>query len=206
MTTVSADSAARGPYAKGIQRRREILDRALEVFAEKGAESTSLRAIGQAIGVSHAALTHYFESREALLVEVLRERDVAAAAAVQGPPGPLGDLAAIADLNVTIPGLVAMHTVMMATAIQPGHDVARKFFTERFAAARTGLASQIADSLAERGVDTDIDLPALASLLLAASDGLQIQWLLDDSVDIAGSLRLLERLVTPGSGAGHGDD
>src|SRR6478752_3642480 len=60
-------------YAKGVARRQEILDRAIEVFADKGAEGTSLRAIAEKIGVSHAALLHYFGSREELLVEVLRE-------------------------------------------------------------------------------------------------------------------------------------
>ena len=60
---------------KGIARRQEILDRAIEVFAVKGAEGTSLRAIAESIGVSHAALLHYFSSREVLLLEVLREHE-----------------------------------------------------------------------------------------------------------------------------------
>ena len=38
-------SRQRGTYAKGIARRQEILDRAIEVFAERGADRTSLRAI-----------------------------------------------------------------------------------------------------------------------------------------------------------------
>src|SRR5690349_6170563 len=68
----SPEIARRGAYDKGVRRRREILDRAIEVFAERGAEGTSLRAIGAAIGVSHAALKHYFASREELLIEVYR--------------------------------------------------------------------------------------------------------------------------------------
>src|SRR3954453_3955858 len=72
MTEVEVGPGAtrRGAYDKGVRRRREILDRAIEVFAERGAEGTSLRAIGQAIGVSHAALKHYFASREELLIAV----------------------------------------------------------------------------------------------------------------------------------------
>ena len=38
---------------------------------------------------------------------------------------------------------------------------------------------------------------AMAALVIAASDGLQTQWLLDDTVDIADSLRLLERILEP---------
>ncbi|OLH51248.1 helix-turn-helix domain-containing protein, partial [Xanthomonas oryzae] len=49
----------RGAYAKGIARRQEILDRAIEVFAARGADRTSLRAIAKEVGVTHAALTYY---------------------------------------------------------------------------------------------------------------------------------------------------
>ncbi|MGO1855018.1 MAG: helix-turn-helix domain-containing protein, partial [Microbacterium sp.] len=59
-----------GAHAKGVARRQEILDRAIDVFRERGADGTSLRRIAEAIGVSHAALLHYFDSREQLLVAV----------------------------------------------------------------------------------------------------------------------------------------
>jgi hypothetical protein len=38
---------------------------------------------------------------------------------------------------------------------------------------------------------------AVAALVIAASDGLQVQWLLDPEVDIEASLRLLEGLLAP---------
>jgi hypothetical protein len=44
-----------------------------------------------------------------------------------------------------------------------------------------------------RGVDPD----AMAALVVAASDGLQTQWLLDPEVDIAESLRLLNAILEP---------
>ena len=50
---------ARGSYAKGIARRQEILDSAIEVFAQRGAGRTSLRAIAEEVGVTHAALIHH---------------------------------------------------------------------------------------------------------------------------------------------------
>ena len=37
----------------------------------------------------------------------------------------------------------------------------------------------------------------MAALVIAASDGLQIQWLLEPEVDIAKSLELLERILEP---------
>ena len=65
----------RGAYAKGVARRQEILDAAIEVFAQRGADRTSLRAIAQEVGVTHAALIHHFGSLERLLVEVYEESE-----------------------------------------------------------------------------------------------------------------------------------
>ncbi|ROQ38677.1 TetR family transcriptional regulator [Frondihabitans sp. PhB188] len=193
----SRDMTTRGPYPKGVQRRREILDRALEVFAEKGFESTSLRAIGEAIGVSHAALSHYFESREALLVEVLRERDLQGAEAIADIDGVLERTTVIAEHNKNVPGLVGLHTVMMASAVEPGHEVATEFFTDRFERGRESTRAALEHDLAERGIAPGVDLDDLASLIMAASDGLQVQWLLDDRIDIPRILALIERIVVP---------
>lgn len=62
----------------------ELLDRATEIFAAKGYESTSLQDIADAVGISRSALYHYVSSKEELLgmlveqvsgqlAEVLRE-------------------------------------------------------------------------------------------------------------------------------------
>ena len=68
-------TAVRGSYPKGVARRQEILDRAIEVFARRGSDRTSLRAIADEVGVTHAALRHYFGSLEELLVAVYRESE-----------------------------------------------------------------------------------------------------------------------------------
>jgi hypothetical protein len=52
-------------------------------------------------------------------------------------------------------------------------------------------------------VAPDIDPIDAAALVIAASDGLQIQWLLDpDAVDVGRSLSMLERLVPRGPAPG----
>ena len=45
----------------------ELLDKATELFAEKGYESTSLLDIAKALGISRPALYHYVSSKEDLL-------------------------------------------------------------------------------------------------------------------------------------------
>ena len=192
--TVSA--GAPRSYAKGVARRQEILDRAIEVFADKGAEGTSLRAIGEKIGVSHAALLHYFGSREELLVEVLREgerrridphekREV------------VGMMVRAAERNVTIPGFVALYTMLLAGSLEADKQYSREFFATRFARIREELEQLIRLGQEQGTIRRGIEPSAMAALVIAASDGLQIQWLLEPKVDIARSLELLETILQP---------
>ncbi|WP_439692628.1 TetR/AcrR family transcriptional regulator [Curtobacterium sp. SP.BCo] len=185
----------RGPYAKGVQRRQEILDETLDVIATRGIDGASLRAIGEAIGVSHAALRHYFSSREDLLVEVLRERDAASNRALGDTPGVFTRLGVVADRNVSEPALVTLYTTLLGASVESGNETARDFFTARFVQARADLVRDLRTELGASGRHTDVDLDQVASLIIAAFDGLQVQWLLDRDVDIAGTLRLLERVL-----------
>jgi AcrR family transcriptional regulator len=193
--STTGETRERGPYAKGVQRRQEILDRTLDVVASRGIDGASLRAIGEAIGVSHAALRHYFDSREELLLEVLHERDAHSGVVMGDTVGAFARLGLAADDNVTVPGLATLYTTMLATSVEPGNDKSREFFARRFEEARAGLARELADELAAAGRHTDLDLDQVASLIIAAFDGLQVQWLLDRRVDISATLRLLERLL-----------
>jgi AcrR family transcriptional regulator len=43
-----------------VRRRQQILQSAIVLFARQGVNRASLRSVGEAIGVSHAALRHYF--------------------------------------------------------------------------------------------------------------------------------------------------
>src|SRR3954449_3709684 len=72
---MSQQGAARGPYAKTAARQQEILDTALEVFAQQGFRGASLREIAERVGLSQAGVLHHFDSKEALLAAVLEQRD-----------------------------------------------------------------------------------------------------------------------------------
>lgn len=183
-------------YAKGVARRQEILDRAIEVFADKGAEGTSLRAIAEKIGVSHAALLHYFGSREELLVEVLREGE-RRRSDPRDATQVVGMMIHAAERNVTIPGFVSLYTSMLAGSIEADKQYSREFFQARFARIRADLAARIREGQAAGGIRRGIDPESMAALVIAASDGLQTQWLLEPDVDIARSLQLLELILEP---------
>lgn len=189
-----ADNALPPRSPKGAARRQQILDRAIEVFATHGDAGTSLRAIAEAIGVSHGALLHYFHSRETLLIEVLREND----RRDDGAPAEdqiVGPMVKAAARNVTIPGLVALYTSMLAGSIDSPQSPSNEYFTARFERVRCELVERIRDGQNDGILRSDVDANAMAALIVAASDGLQTQWLLDTRVDIAQSLRLLSSIL-----------
>jgi AcrR family transcriptional regulator len=70
-----------GRKRTGLRRalvEKEILDRAAELFAERGYKGTSLQDVADALGMSRTALYYYMDSKEAILgrlVENLSARD-----------------------------------------------------------------------------------------------------------------------------------
>jgi AcrR family transcriptional regulator len=64
---------ARPRKDEGRDTRRDILERALDLFAEQGFSGTSTREIARAVGVRESALYHYFPSKDAILRELLTE-------------------------------------------------------------------------------------------------------------------------------------
>ncbi|BDZ47835.1 TetR family transcriptional regulator [Frondihabitans sucicola] len=190
------DTGRRGPYPKGVQRRQQILDRALAVFNERGFEGTSLRALGEAIGVSHAALRHYFDSRDQLLLEVLREADRRAMDfAEESGQGAVDFVLRGADYNMRIPGLMALYNTMSAHALESHDEHSRAFFVERYERVRGALAAIFEVGRKEGTIREDIPLEVAASLVIAACDGLATQWLIDPTVDMRGAMHLLDRLL-----------
>ena len=210
---VGGGSPGRRSYPKGMRRRQQILQSAIALFAQRGVDSASLRTVGEAIGVSHTALRHYFSSRDELLVEVYRTHE--ALALENAPPAdePHADDSAVgvvveaAERNRSIPGLVELYATLTTDALQERHAVTREFVRERFRGLREALAARIESGQRAGRIAPDIDPVAAAALVIAASDGLQIQWLLEPgAVDVSRSLALLERLLPRDRGPSTPDE
>lgn len=198
MTTAPepADERRARSYRKGDQRRDEIIARAIELFAEQGA-GASLRAIGDAIGVSHAALRYYFASREELLVEVYRAHEKHGDAVDESERSAVARMERSADRNAAIPGLVELYATLTTDALRGElHPATEAFVRDRFRRVRAELADLVREGRREGRIAGDIDPDDAAALVVGASDGLQLQWLLDpDAVDVRRSLELLERIL-----------
>jgi AcrR family transcriptional regulator len=176
--------AKRGPYAKGVAKREEILDIAIEVVARDGYDRTSVREIAREAELSQAGLLHYFSSKEELFVEVVRRRDQSNAASID-QAHPIESLARVMRENAQTPGLVRLFATISAesTDVQhPGHA----FFAYRYATIRARVAEGIREEQERGELGVDLDAEDLATIFLALADGLQVQWLLDPTRDMSG--------------------
>ena len=177
----------RGPYAKGQERRDEILRAAVEVISRDGYRGASLSQIGRAVGIDSAHILYYFSSRESLLQEVLRMWDEGNVAHM--PPGMdiFAWLVEAARRNTQTPGLVQLYTAFAAEAADPAHP-AHDFFSARFLALQGYIADEIRRRQEAGTVAPALDADHAAMMLIAQSDGLQVRWLVDRSIDMAAAL------------------
>ncbi|WP_435747270.1 TetR/AcrR family transcriptional regulator [Microbacterium sp. PMB16] len=184
----------RGLYAKGRAKREEILATALDLISRNGYTGVSIREISEECGLTPTAALHYFESKEELFVEVLRRREASNADAGRSAPDPLIGIRTVISYNSTVPGLVRLYTTMAAESGDPGHP-AQEYFQQHFQRFRTALAASIEKRNQARPPEQSLDAERLARVVMALSDGLQIQWLGDPTVDMAGDMAYAMNLL-----------
>lgn len=175
----------RGSYAKGQARRQAIVDEALAVFSRTGFHSGSLREIAKRVGLTPAGLMHHFADKEELFAEVLRQRDERVREAAGDPAEHtlVQQAEKVVAYNQSSRGLTSLYAIVSAEATDSEHP-SHEDFAERYrSSAATG--EQLLRAAQEAGeVRADLD-PALAARLISAvMDGIQLQWLLDESVDM----------------------
>ncbi|MCP1469296.1 AcrR family transcriptional regulator [Sphingobium sp. OAS761] len=190
----------RGPYAKGQERRDEILRAAVDVISREGYRGASLSQIGRSIGIDSAHIIYYFSTREMLLQEVLRMWDEGNAAELTADKDVFAGLVEGVRRNTHTPGLVQLYTAFAAEAVDASHP-AHEFFRARFAVLQSYIADEIRRRQAVGSVAAAIDADHAAMMLIAKSDGLQVRWLVDRSIDMAAALETeIELLLGHGGG------
>ena len=186
MTGDGMPRAARGSYAKGQARRQRIVDEAVLVFGRSGVTSGSLREVAKRVGLTPAGVLHHFATKEELFTEVLRQRDerVRDAAGDQAAHTLVEQMGKVVAYNATTRGLTSLYTVVVAEASDPEHP-AHASFAARYRESAARAAELLRAGQAAGEVRPDIDPDRAARLLSAVMDGLQQQWLLDESVDMS---------------------
>ncbi|WP_127473352.1 TetR/AcrR family transcriptional regulator [Microbacterium sulfonylureivorans] len=201
---VESGKERRGSYAKGVAKREEILERALDVIAREGYRGASVKELADAVGLSQAGLLHYFDSKEELFTAILRKRDEvdsvgfglyeADGSIAMGSirDGYLG----VIRHNADVPGLVQLFARLSVDAADPEH-AAHDFFVGRGENIRGVFAQALAARQAAGEITDRIDPTTLARIFQAVADGLQVQWMLEPDVDMAATVDALFEALDP---------
>jgi AcrR family transcriptional regulator len=178
--------AARSSYPKGVRKREEILDVALEVFADEGYRGTSLRTVASRCGLTVGGVMHYFDSREDLLTQIVDRRDRASREIGRDREYPRA-LVDVMRENAKQPGLVELFVSLTAAARHhdhPAHDVLARRYTDL----RSRLARAIVEGQERGEIPPYLNPDDLARLIVAVADGAQLQWMVDDLASLDGPL------------------
>jgi len=193
-----------GVYARRTRiRKQEILDSALVAFGQKGFYKATLADVASAAGITAAGLLHHFRTKEALLVELLHQRDLLDVQESTGGEHPRG-LAMLQHLvdtmarNMCRVVTTQMYAVLSAEAVTEAHP-ARQWFLDRYTDLRSLIVAALRDAISDGDVPADIDPEVTASAIIAVMDGIQIQWLYDpQTVDMAQvTAEVVNALVRP---------
>lgn len=195
--------SAPGSYAKGRARRQEIVRAATRHFGDRGFTGATILDIANACGITRAGLLHYFADKEALLEAVLEDRDAADRerfrpyARMRGGIGVLRGMVDLAEHNRVAPGLIELFVSLSAEARHPSHP-AHEYLIERYERIRNGTAGAVQSAIDHGYVRQDVNATDAAMRLTALMDGLQSQWLLDNTIDMAHHIRAqILDLLTP---------
>lgn len=182
-------------------RREQILRVALETFAERGYRGTSLAVVAERIGLTQQGVLHYFPTKQALLVEVLKLRDAEDYQRFdRGSDVPhLDGIRQLMEYNATRPGVVQSFTVLSAESVTDNHP-AHDYFVQRYRTSRGHHVDGLREELGER-IAGGLTPEQAAALVVAVMDGLQLQWLLDpDNVDLTGLVGAFVGVLRAGTG------
>lgn len=184
----------RGPYAKTEKRRSEIAAAVLALVIENGHRSVTAAEVAERTGLSEPGVLYHFPTKEALLLAGLRRFDEEEFSKL-----PAGQSLAIAgeqaEEGVHRENIVRLYSAMSGEASDPTHP-AHDFFKERWKAANA-IMSEDLKRLQDLGeVSPDLNPDRVSRQIHAAWEGLQLQWLVDPTFNIAEELTDLIEALT----------
>jgi AcrR family transcriptional regulator len=178
----------RGNYAVTAARRQAILDAALQIFGASGYNGSSLKQVAEVVGITEAGILHHFKTKSELLLAVLEHRDDLSNEwfndTINNSLAFIADWMLLLDYNIAHPGIVELYTIISGEATSVSHP-AHQYFQERYKTVQEFVEANFRGMLADGHLRPDAQTPfELAVHMTALSDGLQVQWLLDRSIDM----------------------
>ncbi|HEY8526403.1 MAG TPA: TetR/AcrR family transcriptional regulator [Acidimicrobiales bacterium] len=194
---------------RGVERRKAIVEAALELFAAKGARGTSIADVADKVGITPPAVLHHFGTKDDLLLAVIAERDRRAEGAfldllAEGGLAAIRNLAKVAEANQHERQLVACYVVLEAENLHDD-DVAHCYFLTRSRNMRKAIGAALEAGQKRGEIRPDVDCAAKADEILAFMSGAAVQWSLDPSLSLTGLYgSYLDELVADLAADGRG--
>ena len=177
----------KGDAAATAARREAILDAALQVFAVAGFNGSSLKQVAEIVGITEAGILHHFKNKGTLLLEVLKRREELNrhGSGLANTDGivQVAEWIAVQKENSTLPGIIELFTILSAEATAANHP-AHEYFQQRYSKVTRNLTGMFQNLKDSNFLATDESPEDLGASLVALSDGLQLQWLLNPAVDM----------------------
>ncbi|MET9830814.1 TetR/AcrR family transcriptional regulator [Streptomyces sp. NPDC006385] len=161
-------------------RREEILQAALDVFAERGFRGTSIDAVAERAGLTRQGVLHYFPSKKQLLLEVLNYREQLNREHLAGRKAGedwAGDFAEAVAFEQDHPSLATVYSVVVAEAVT-GQEPAAGYVRDRCRSLQEHLTGLLTERYGER-LPSGLSPRTAATAVLALIEGLHPMWLVD---------------------------
>jgi AcrR family transcriptional regulator len=192
------------------ENRKAIVRNAVEFFARSGYDKTTLQAVAERAGLTRTGLLHHFHTKEGLFVEAIEESREWARSQVRLPDANGEGLAGIRALRRFLGNTDdAVHVRFVQTLqAEALHDDAPEHLTRyvhmRLAQVNAHV-SQCLEEARDKGEIGAVDIPGLAAMITGTINGLQMQWLLDGTVDTDAALDALVALLASTARPGAAD-
>lgn len=177
---------------RGVERRRAIVDAAMELFARRGVRGTGVAAVAKRAHVTPSALIHHFGSKDGLVRAVLKEADRRALERLSAAPDAEPTLRQafdwfVRDAEHTATAerqLAALHIALVAENLEPG-SLLHTWFRDRGRALRNHLVALFSRAVTDGSARADLEPATLAAETAAFLEGVHLLWLLDpEQVDL----------------------
>ncbi|MFC7619303.1 TetR/AcrR family transcriptional regulator [Microlunatus sp. GCM10028923] len=176
-------SRKRGPYAKSDHRRSALSEAALRLVREKGHRNVVVAEIAELAETSEPTVYYHFPTKESLLIAALKQHDDENVRAPGAEAGAIADMGSRAEIGVRRTNYARLYNELAGAAADPDHP-ANEFFQQRWARSIEIITTDIRRLQTAGRVPPDLDAETTAHLLLAAWEGLQLQWMQGPQFDI----------------------
>ncbi|ATG51374.1 TetR family transcriptional regulator [Brachybacterium vulturis] len=189
-----------GKGGDGSSTRRRLLVAAAGLIAESGWGRVTTRAVAERAGLPHGTVSYHFRGKQSMLVE-------AAATAVE-EMFPDSELAAMQSVEHLLAWTSAAASEVGACSAQAGvlleamressrDDRLRERIVEVLRRLRHRVADLVAAEHGQRADPAGPSASAIATVIIAAGDGLWLHSLLDPDLDVSGAVAAMSGLIRP---------